>query len=352
MKDNNSMVYAPIILPTLCRYDHFVRCVESLRRNKWAKYTEVFIGLDYPAKQGHWDGYEKIKAYLMGEFSEFKRFRVYYREKNVGATKNTILLRDACAREYDRYIYLEDDLEVSPNFLQYMDTVLQKYKADPDVVYVLGYSYPLPWVVEHGCTVVKQNFNCSAWGYGTWIAKDNWLKQYLKHNGLAKDFSSAYRTNKFDQMIDYAVKDYVTICANGWCGKNGYLNRTTDVSRRISLPVKGKYAIMPIRSKVRNHGYDGSGINCQRIEGVSGGECCVDQYKFSSQPIDMEPEFDLLEDSGFDISHNRALLNSFDRVLPEEMDEIWNTAERVAQRGRYGGAIIAAKKLIQKIVGI
>ena len=42
------MIYAPILIPTLCRAEHFIRCVESLKNNSWAKYTDVFIGLDYP----------------------------------------------------------------------------------------------------------------------------------------------------------------------------------------------------------------------------------------------------------------------------------------------------------------
>ena len=54
------MIYAPVLIPTLCRYDHFIRCLESLKKNTWAKYTEVYIAVDYPAKESHWDGYKRI----------------------------------------------------------------------------------------------------------------------------------------------------------------------------------------------------------------------------------------------------------------------------------------------------
>ena len=42
---------APVIIPTLCRYDHFKRLMESLNKCTWADKTDVYIGLDYPAKR-------------------------------------------------------------------------------------------------------------------------------------------------------------------------------------------------------------------------------------------------------------------------------------------------------------
>ena len=63
------MVYAPILIPTLCRDEHFIRCIESLKKNSWAEYTDVYVALDFPAKESHWDGYKKICTYLEGYFS-------------------------------------------------------------------------------------------------------------------------------------------------------------------------------------------------------------------------------------------------------------------------------------------
>ena len=104
MESSNELKYAPVIIPTLCRYEHFVRCIESLRGNTWAKYTDVYIGLDYPAKEAHWNGYLKIKEYLQGEFPEFHSFNVIEHTKNVGAGENSKSLLDKCAEEHDRFI--------------------------------------------------------------------------------------------------------------------------------------------------------------------------------------------------------------------------------------------------------
>lgn len=123
---DKAMVYAPVIIPTLCRDKHFIRCMESLRRNPWAKYTEVYVGLDYPAKEEHWAGYKVIDEYLNGSFPEFREVHVFRREKNVGAAGNSNMLRAEVYKKFDRYIYLEDDLEASPNFLEYIDKSLKE----------------------------------------------------------------------------------------------------------------------------------------------------------------------------------------------------------------------------------
>ena len=38
-------VYAPMLIQTLCRDQHFMRCIESLKKNTWAKYTMSILGL-------------------------------------------------------------------------------------------------------------------------------------------------------------------------------------------------------------------------------------------------------------------------------------------------------------------
>lgn len=40
------MVYAPIIIPTLCRFEHFKKCIENLK-NSWAKFTDINKATQY-----------------------------------------------------------------------------------------------------------------------------------------------------------------------------------------------------------------------------------------------------------------------------------------------------------------
>ena len=56
--------YSPVIIPTLNRYEHFKRCLESLEQCTGATYTDVYIGLDYPPADKYIDGWRKIDEYL------------------------------------------------------------------------------------------------------------------------------------------------------------------------------------------------------------------------------------------------------------------------------------------------
>lgn len=343
------MKYAPITIPTLCRYEHFVRCVESLRKNTWAKYTDIYIGLDYPKKDSHREGYLKIKEYLQGDFSEFHSFTVIAHDENVGATKNSVSLMNECFKHHDRYIYSEDDMEYSPNFIQYMDEALDKYENDDSVVAVTAYSYPVNWKVAEGCTAVKQNFICSAWGRGFWRDKRNGIYKYMRHYGLSRDFAKAYKSGCFNSMLDPAVIEYTNFVAYGWGTKKSLLNRTTDVAMRIYLAVKGKYVVMPVVSKVRNHGFDGSGLYCQSIEFNSAEKITANNYPFNLQPIDTNAEFELIEDTGFDLGANRALLNEFENADPDKLEKAWQRAAYYSEKGSLFGFALGIRKKLRKL---
>ena len=121
------MIYAPILLPTLCRYESVVRCIDSLRNNTWADRTDLVVAVDYPKKASHREGHEKICRYLEDNcFPEFRSVQVIQRPKNYGAIGNFRDLVDIGFSKHDRCICVFDDLTFSPNFIQYMDVMLEQ----------------------------------------------------------------------------------------------------------------------------------------------------------------------------------------------------------------------------------
>ena len=107
--------FAPVLIPTLNRYEHFLRCVESLSKCTHADKTDLYIALDYPANDLHWEGYNKIKEYL-NEVSGFKSVKIIQRDQNYGAIQNIEDAQQQIFQEYDRIILSEDDNEFAPNF--------------------------------------------------------------------------------------------------------------------------------------------------------------------------------------------------------------------------------------------
>ena len=142
-------VYAPVVIPTLCRFEHFKRCIDSLSRCTGAEFTDVYIGLDYPLKDSHWEGYRKICDYLE-HFTGSFHLIVVKRDKNYGFRGNIRDLIEQVRCDYDRYILSEDDNEFAPNFLEYMNVGLEKYKDDPNVLRICG--CVMPWEADYeGC---------------------------------------------------------------------------------------------------------------------------------------------------------------------------------------------------------
>lgn len=283
--------YAPILIPTLCRYAHFVHCIESLKKNTWAKYTDVYVGLDYPKSDSHWAGYRKICSYLNGDFSEFASFHVIKHEKNVGSSENMRILRERVFKKYDRFIRTDDDVEFSPNFLEYMDKALAYYETDEDVIAVTGYAHPIALEYPKDTNIIKQKLSASMWGTGFWVNKYEKVRQEITQGILIQKFDSV-RRKRFSGMLSAAVNDYL-LSYTREDPLSSVLCRVTDVTVRIYLNVQNKCFISPTISKARNWGYDGSGVSCPdvRFKNTSGKH--ADTYLFSEQPIDQEQSFSL-----------------------------------------------------------
>ena len=343
------MTYAPVLLPTLCRNDLLIRCIDSLCRNNWADRTDLIIALDHPKKESHLEGHEKIRRYLEeNTFPAFRSVRVIQRKKNYGAIGNFRDLVDVGLSGHDRCICVFDDLTFSPNFIQYMDEMLELFDSDKDVQGVLGYSYPVEWEVAEGCNAMLQNFSGSIWGIGFWKEKFLEMSRYIEGGGLARDFGDAYRRGAFNSMTDWAVTDYVKSVCYGYA-PSSFVNQITDIALRIYLAVRGKTCVMPTLSKVRNGGFDGSGAFCERIEQHNDSEICSQNYAFNKQPVDESLTFAPVVDPGADIPANRALLNRFDRVEPVALQAALDRAAVYASMNVLQRKALNVKKFASRV---
>lgn len=314
--------YAPLYIPTLCRYEHFKQCIESLARCAGADQTEVYVALDYPANESHRAGYEKIKNYLdaAGDMG-FKKLHVHKRDHNYGvsgATSNSAVMCKYISERYDRYIVSEDDNVFAPSFLLYVNTCLEKYKDDPDVVTVCGYSYPVEWEVSAGATCFKQQINCSMWGVAFWTKKIMATRKELWGGIIKASLPQVMKQHTYKRMIDACLKEYVLCVTSPLKRRSRFFYGVSDIGMRAYLAVEGKYAVTPVVSKVRNLGFDGSGVYCQITESEHGGNT-AGTYNYSKQPIDASDTFELVEDTLGHAEENQAKLNAFDYRSPKEM---------------------------------
>ena len=250
-------VYAPVLIPTLCRFEHFKRCIDSLSRCTGAEYTDVFIGLDYPANDSHWDGYREICNYVE-HITGFNNVLVFKRTTNCGESKNMRYLKDEVRKRYDRFIIAEDDNEFSPNFLEYMNAGLERFRDDPRVLYVCGCL--MPWNADFEGCMKGYPYNAfpakdyNALGVGIWFHKYPALP--FSKDSILNSFTLTHKTFRYGYSLAIAR-----------CLKQLHKeSQLPDVCRRLYCAFYNKYSIFPRISKVKNWGYDGTGLNSDNNE--------------------------------------------------------------------------------------
>lgn len=282
---------APVIIPTLCRYEHFKRCVESLQKNDYAKYTDLYIGLDYPAKEAHVQGHDKIKEYLSKGIKGFKNVVIIEHDSNVGSSANAKKIKEEAFLKHDKYIFTEDDNEFAPNYLEYMNKCLIKYKDDPSVQAITGYRYPHVECKVNGNVFASQIYY-AAFGCGTWKSK----MQNMFETLTVPYFEQLYTNGQF-------MKELRNVSPNQYCnfvkGMLGYTKLVQggkiwrcDMIYGIYMFSQGKRMIFPQISKVRNHGYDGTGINCGDLNYNSNKRITHRNFDISCQVLDSNSAFD------------------------------------------------------------
>jgi len=297
------MIYAPVIIPTLCRYEHFKACLESLSLCNGAEYTDVFIGLDYPAKDSHWDGYNKIKKYLNETKFPFKSLNIIERDRNYGLGPNgnyRSLLKDVL-KKYDRYIFSEDDNVFSPNFLEFINKGLEKFENDKSVFAINGYRHDYPIKSDEN-TFFRQNVNYSAWGEGLW--RDRLLDlpplDYFKKRFTLKEFFKVKKEIGANRAFDY------------W--QFFFHPQTTwhDSSWAVFAYLENMDVIMPSKqSLVRNMGWDSSGVHCAASQKLNS--------KFQNQKISSEKEFDYVGTGMEYYLENRNVMKTYSYAKVSEL---------------------------------
>lgn len=292
------MTIAHVIIPTLNRYTHLRNCVESLAVCKEALETELIISVDYPPNEKYKDGWEKIVNYV-DTISGFKKVIVFKQVRNLGAIGNWRFCTDYCESHYDRYIATEDDNVFAPNFLDYMNRMLDLYKDDTEVMTITGYNHM--GCYQQGRYTYYRSKDNGAWGTGYWTKKEDYLSKYLTDDeyfvSALTSYCKAKKILKLYPML-YVMLYYMIENHADW----------GDVKRTVVNILEGYYQIKPTMSLVRNCGNDGSGVHC----GID------DQL--ARQTISAEVTFDMGYGEGpWDIPGNRKGL--YYQCMPEDSAE-------------------------------
>lgn len=239
---------APIAIFCYRRPEHLRRTLLSLMQCDGFEDCPLFVFGDGPrnaSEQAAVAATRAVARELLGDRAEY-----HFSETNRGLSASVIAGINAVIERFERVVVVEDDLELSPDFLRYMNTALDRYADDVRVFQISGYMFNAP-EINSGQDAVFLPFTAS-WGWATWRrawqvfdAQATGWRSLLSNDVLRKRFNID-GTYDFSSMLVRQMLGFRDSWAVRWCwsvfGRQGVV-------------------LYPPATMVRNTGFDGSGTH-------------------------------------------------------------------------------------------
>lgn len=238
---------SPICLFVYKRYETTKLMLESLLACPECKDSELYVFMDEARNDDEAKAVERVRR-LFDNLQGFKKVNLFPARMNKGMANSVIDGVTKVLQEHDDIIVLEDDLVVSPDFLQFMNAALKTYKDRSDIWSISGYTPRLQELEGNGRNGVFVVPRAQCWGWATW--SDRWETVDWE----VSDFSRLAQSKELRKEFDKGGND---------------LFRTLEMERRErieSWAVRWAYAaakqsrwtVNPMQSKVQNIGLKSS----------------------------------------------------------------------------------------------
>jgi hypothetical protein len=242
------MTPSPIALFAYNRPLHLQRTVEALRQNSMAAASHLHVFCDGPASRESEAAVLQVRAFAR-TIDGFASVTVHERDTNLGLAKSIIDGVTRLCEDHGRIIVVEDDLLVSPRFLDYMNRALDRYEAEPSVMQVSGHMFPVEVAVSEDAFFLPF---VTSWGWATWTRAWRWFDADAK--GYARLSADPALRRAFNMDGAY---DYFGMLAKQQRGEVD----SWAIRWNLSVFLQGGLVLYPRRSLVRNLGFDGSGVH-------------------------------------------------------------------------------------------
>jgi hypothetical protein len=248
---------SPIILFVYNRPDHTRKTVEALRKNELAKDSLLYVFSDGPKREEDFLKVKEIRKYLR-TIKSFRKIELFESKENKGLANSVISGVTKIINKHGRVIVLEDDLITSPNFLVYMNKLLDKYEKEKKIYSITGYNFPgkimkIPKDYEFD---VYFNPRAASWSWATW--KDRWEKADWE----IKDFENFKKSKKLQKKFNLGGEDMSEMLISQMEGKlDSWAIRWCYHHFKNNA-----FCVYPVKSYINNIGHDGSGVHCGKSE--------------------------------------------------------------------------------------
>lgn len=243
---------APIAVFAYNRPDHLRQTLEALAKNDLAAESVLYIYCDGPKTTATDEEMRAIHAVreVAGSRNWCRHVTVVEARWNHGLADSIVRGVTEVVDRHGSVIVLEDDISTMPGFLKFMNTALQMYESDGQVMHISGMIFGTPAEPKETTAFLKI-LSCHGWA--TW--KRAW--RHYSHDivDLCERLEAAgVSPDKFN--IEGGAGFYNQLVRN----RNGSLY-TWAVRWYASWLLAGGYSLFPTRSLLKNIGHDGSGTH-------------------------------------------------------------------------------------------
>ena len=242
------MNYAPILLFVYNRLYHTKQLMESLQANSIAKESIIYIYSD-AAKTSDTEAMVNDVRNYIHSINGFKEIHIIERTENWGLANNIIDGVTTQINKYGKVIVLEDDLILSPYFLQFMNEALEIYKNEEKVGHIQACDFTKEPTLPD-TFLIKWT---GSWGWATW---DRAWKHF---NPNGKELLNILEKKRLTKVFDFNGKyPFTRMLRRQTEGKNN----SWAIRWNASLFLADILSLNVGKSLVQNNGFDGSGTNC------------------------------------------------------------------------------------------
>lgn len=242
------MRLAPIAAFVYRRPESTRRMLASLAANPELRESAVYVFSDGPKREV--DAAAVAETRRVVREAGLPRLELIERERNAGLAASVREGVTRLCREHGRVIVLEDDLVLSPTFLEYMNAALDRYAEVESVHAVAGFMYPVELRSAEDAVCLPIT---SSWGWATWDRA--WRRFDGDASGRARLMADPELRRRFDLDGKYQFFDMLEDRILG-------RNDSWAILWYLGVFMQGGLSVFPARSLVENHGFGPDGTHC------------------------------------------------------------------------------------------
>lgn len=269
-----------IIIAVFCykRAGKLKTSMEALLKNPECSSMDVIFFCDGHKGEHDRAGVEATRAYI-DSLTGFRQVHKHFRERNISTGPNFHQGISYLCANYERFIVVEDDLVVTPNYIRYLLDALEYYRNERSVFCITGFCFPLKQSNYGYDTVIHHRF-CS-YGWGSWsnrVSEVVWDKDELNRM-MTRDPGFTSRLDEQGMDLSRMLKKQISGAISTW-----------DIQMQVHVSQHRMKVVYPVLSKTHNIGFDQESTNTFGVDYLRTITDDGNQRGFRFCPVDTKDE--------------------------------------------------------------